>query len=360
MAQTRIFIIPEVLEQILHFLVIDKSLYPTLYVSRLWYRCGVPILWRRIELKGEDLYPGQSLPDDYNCVKDRPRLNKFIRIERAKDLSRLKKFIKLVRRKQTPVYCSSITHLEILYYHSLSDKKIISIIHSCPNIVHLSFIYSKGFSSRVLELIAGSYPNLKYLNLCGDRSNNLRGFRVREVDDGGLWRIVKSCHKLEYLNIAYCRGITEHSICGIIRSSPKLQHLDITFCEITDITIKEIANSCFNLKYLNLQGCNNISKEAIDQLKLNTHVENFRDLNDILAEIVRDTELSRRSPVANIRTRFSPVFRQTNSDMFITVDSGADNPIIAINRHSPRSDFNRILADRIEWLNSTDLTNPEQ
>src|SRR5919109_985557 len=116
MVQSDIFYLPEVLEHILHFLLIDKSLYPSLYVSRLWYRCSAPILWKRVELKGRDLYPGQSLPNDYNySAKDHPRLNKFIRIERAKDLSRLKKFIKLVRRKQTPVYCSSITHLEISY-----------------------------------------------------------------------------------------------------------------------------------------------------------------------------------------------------------------------------------------------------
>jgi hypothetical protein len=232
-------------------------------------------------LRGKDLYPGQSLPNDYNyCAKHRPRLNKFIRIERAKDLSRLKKFIKLVFRKQKPVYCSNVTHLEISYYHSLSDKKIIGILKSCPNITHLSFKNSAGFSNRVLELIAGLYPNLKYLNLCDDQSGGFRSFRYREVDDGGLWRIAKSCHKLEYLNLAYRTEITEHSICGIIRSNPKLQHLDITFCEIiSDITIEEIARSCLNLKYLNLKGCNNISKEAVDQLvsslSPNIHVENF-------------------------------------------------------------------------------------
>ncbi|CAI2199475.1 5028_t:CDS:2, partial [Funneliformis geosporum] len=130
-------------------------------------------------------------------------------------------------------------------------KKIISIVHSCPNITHLSFKNSIGFSNRALELIAGSYPNLKYLNLCDNQS--------------------------EYLNIAYRTEITKHSICGIIRSSPKLQHLNITFCEITDITIKEIARSCLNLKYFNLEGCDNISKEAVDQLNPNTHVENFQD-----------------------------------------------------------------------------------
>ena len=110
MAHSSIFIIPELLEQILHFLAIDKSLYPTLYVSRLWYRCGAPILWKRVELKGNDLYPNkQSFPDDYNYCKD--------------DRSRLKKFIKLIRGKQKPVYSSNITHLEISYYHSLWDEK---------------------------------------------------------------------------------------------------------------------------------------------------------------------------------------------------------------------------------------------
>src|SRR3989440_5193729 len=275
MAQSSIFYLPELLEQILHFLAIDKSLYPALYVSRLWYRCGAPVLWKRIELRGKDLYPGQSLPNDYNyCAKDRSRLNKFIRI---------------VRRKQTPVYCSNVTHLEISYYHSLSDKKIISIVHSCPNIVHLSFINSIGFSNRTLELIAGSYPNLKYLNLCDDQLGGFTSFRVREVDDGGLWRIAKICHKLEYLNIAYRTEITEHSICGIIRSSPKLRHLDISFCEITDMTIKKVARLCLNLKYINLRGCY-ISKEALDQLNPNTHVEIFRgpfDNQAVIEQVIR-------------------------------------------------------------------------
>src|ERR1044072_5302498 len=115
MAHTSVFNIQELLEQILFFLAIDKSLYPTLFVCRFWYRCGAPILWKRVELKGKDLYPGQSLPNHYNYLaKDRPRLNKFIRIERAKDLSRLKKFIKLVRMKQKPVYCSNVIPRNII------------------------------------------------------------------------------------------------------------------------------------------------------------------------------------------------------------------------------------------------------
>ncbi|PKY58651.1 RNI-like protein [Rhizophagus irregularis] len=389
MAQLSIFYLPELLEQILHFLLIDKSLYPALYVSRLWYRCGAPILWKRIELRGKDLYPGQSLPNDYKnyCAKDHPRLNKFIRIERAKDLSRLKKFIKLVRRKQTPVYCSNVTHLEVSYYHSLSDKKIISIVHSCPNITHLSFINSIAFSNRALELIAGSYSNLKYLNLCIDRPGGFRSFRTREVDGSGLWGIAKSCHRLEYLNISNRREYSETSICNVIRSCPRLQQLDLSFCQITDITIKEIAGSCLNLKYLNLEGCNNISKEAVDQLvslNPNIHVENFVPIQvpslDVIRELVRSLgiphdaprdvasldnfiidDLSRRLSERCILARTSPRSGGRLYNTRHSVDNNQNSVISQIhrqpNRRSPRINFGRILADQVEWWYSTDLTN---
>src|ERR1043165_9958343 len=121
MAHTSIFIIPELLEQILRFLAIDKSLYPALYVSRLWYKCGALILWRRIELKKGE----------------------------REDCTRLKKFMKIVRKRQKPVYSSNLTHLEILHYRYLSDKKIKGIVCLFPNIVYLNFNFSTGFSDKI-------------------------------------------------------------------------------------------------------------------------------------------------------------------------------------------------------------------
>jgi hypothetical protein len=321
MAQSSIFYLPELLEPILHFLVIDKSLYPALYVSRLWYRCGAPILWRRIELKGND--------------------------------PKAKKFIELVCGKQKPIYSSKLTHLEIPYYNPLSSKKIEGIVRTCPNIIHLNFENCVGFSNRALNQLK-AYPNLRYLNLC---SSGIMG-------DKALCGMVGSCRKIEYLNISFCQGITdrslikiadscqalqefhfacahliserfishilnscpnlrrfsipgscrrknrcdilveklltvekhlnvekhlsveyldfgrcvyvaETSICNAIHSCPNLQHLNLSFCGITDVTIKEISRSCLYLKYLNLEGCANITKEAIDKLNPNIHVDNF-------------------------------------------------------------------------------------
>src|SRR6266496_2321240 len=232
MAHSRIFIIPELLEHILHFLAIDKSLYPALLVGRLWYRCSAPILWKRIELEWTQH-------------------------------SQLKKFMKMVRRKQKPVYSSNLIHLEISNYHPLSDKKFNDIAHKFPNIVHLDLKFSTGFSDKTLKRIAESYSNLNYLNLQKDEYISCN---IGIITGKGLYAIVQSCHKLEYLNISHHTDICELSICNIIHSCPRLQHLDLSFCKITDITIEEIARSCFNLKYLKLRRCYKISKKAIDKL----------------------------------------------------------------------------------------------
>ena len=246
MAHTSIFNIQELLEHILHFLAVDKSLYPTLFVSRLWYRCGAPVLWKRIELKWKN-----------------------------KCHSQLKKFMKILCKRQKPVYSSNLTHLEISNYHPLSDKKFNCIARLFPNIVHLDLNFSTGFSDKTLNRVAETYPNLKYLNLQKSRYECSNGGKVT---DKGLCAIARSCHKLEYLNISCHTEIIGISICDIIHSCPRLQHLEFSYCEFTNEIIKEIASSCLNLKYLKLEGCDNVSKEAIGQLvslNPNFHVENF-------------------------------------------------------------------------------------
>src|ERR1043165_1660678 len=371
MTHTGIFNIQELLEQILHFLLIDKSLYPALFVSRLWYRCGAPILWRRIELKGNNRRYGYNVNNHF----------------------RLEKFVKIMCRKNKPAYASNVTYLEISNYYRLSDKKIKSIVNTFPNIIHLNFKKNIDFGNKSLFIIAESYSNLRYLNLwdaeaitdkglcalagscyklehlnisycrnitdkslfvidnCHDLqefhfakarwitdksiscilnscsnlrnldisyskgdvkdasmliqrclsieyldfasimafhnnalivaiirgSSNLRHLEIghNDIGDEITEALTHFCHKLEYLDLSGCTFISELSICNVIRSCQKIQHLSFGYCNITSTTIKEIARSCPNLKFLDLEGCRNISKEAIDQLNPNIHIENF-------------------------------------------------------------------------------------
>ena len=239
MVHTSIFNIQELLEQILYFLAIDKTLYPALFVCRLWYRCGAPILWKHVELKGNDLYSYHYFPDNYNyCVKDR---------------SRLERFIKSVYGKQKSIYSSNLMHLEITYYHSLSDNKIKGITDSCPNIIYLNFKSSTSFSDNALNLIAESYPNLRYLNL----------WDTRVITDKGLCAIAQSCYKLEYLDISYCREITEKSLYRIAGSCHELQEFHFAEARwITDKSISCILNSCPNLRNLDISHSKGDIKDA--------------------------------------------------------------------------------------------------
>ncbi|GBB92956.1 hypothetical protein RclHR1_20910001 [Rhizophagus clarus] len=183
--------------------------------------------------------------------------------------------MKIVCKRQKPVYSSNLTHLEISNYYPLSDKKFNGFSRIFPNIVHLDLNFSTGFGDKTLNRIAETYPNLKYLNL---QKSGFVTFNGGGVTDKGLCAIARSCLKLEYLNISYRTEITWISICDIIHSCPRLQHLNFSYCGVTNEIIKEIGSSCLNLKYLKLEGCDIVSKEAIDQLvslNPNIHVENF-------------------------------------------------------------------------------------
>ena len=210
MAQSSLIYLPELLERILYFLAIDKSLYLALFVSRLWYRCGAPILWRCVELK-----------------KSNTR----------------KIFMKIIYGEQKPVYCLNVTYLEISHYCRLSDKEFEGIADLFPNIVHLNLYDSVGFSDKTLNRIAESYPNLKYLNL-GGHGDGL-------ITDKGLYVVANSCHKLEYLSISSRKEFSEIAIWNVIHSCLWIQQLDVYGCKITYKTIEEIG-LYFKLKYLNL------------------------------------------------------------------------------------------------------------
>ncbi|RGB30534.1 hypothetical protein C1646_817871 [Rhizophagus diaphanus] len=247
------------------------------------YKCGAPILWKRIELKGND-----------------PKAKKFI------------------------------------------ELKIEGIVRTCPNIIYLNFENCVGFSNKALNQLK-AYPNLRYLNLC---SSGIMGITDRSlikiadscqvlqefhfacahlISERFISHILNSCPNLrrfsmlgscqrknrcdklveklltvekylniekhlnvEYLDFGRCVYVAETSICNAIHSCPNLQHLNLSFCGITDVTIKEISRSCLYLKYLNLEGCANITKEAIDQLILlnpNIHVEDFMNSMDMRAEL---------------------------------------------------------------------------
>ncbi|GES73965.1 hypothetical protein GLOIN_2v1476726 [Rhizophagus clarus] len=135
----------------------------------------------------------------------------------------------------------------------------------------------KGFSEKTLKRIVKSYPNLKYLNLQkAEEVDHNRNQTYRNIHLGKIRRLMYENYISSSSNSGCDTEITDDGLSIVVLRYRKLEYLNISHrTAITDITINAIARSCLNLKYIDLKGCYNISKEAICQLIPNVHVENI-------------------------------------------------------------------------------------
>ncbi|CAG8556690.1 14610_t:CDS:2 [Cetraspora pellucida] len=212
MVQLNIFDLPELLEQILYFLEIHQSLYPTLFVNHLWYHCGASILWQHIEFFNKDYQQSQrALNMSWVLIR------------------RLINFERVMRRKIKPTYCTKMVYLR-LEGLKISDALISVILRSCPDIRFLILDKSKGFTNIPIIEIARFSP------------------------------------KLQHLSFNSCICLTNRCITEITHSCSKLRHLELGDCSIGNEAIEKIASNCTNLKYLSLKECRRISNEVLKKL----------------------------------------------------------------------------------------------
>ncbi|RGB22006.1 hypothetical protein C1646_822715 [Rhizophagus diaphanus] len=149
---------------------------------------------------------------------------------------------------------------------------------------------------------------------------------------------MKSCYRLEYLNISNRREYSEASICNVIRSCPRLQQLDLSFCQITNITIKEIAGSYLNLKQL---GIPHDAPRDVASLK------NF--INDKLSRRLSECRILARPSLRSGGRLYNTQYSVDNSNISMTVDSDANHFTIAITRQVPRNYSVALLDNQAEW-----------
>src|SRR5437879_7572764 len=117
--------LPELLTEIFSYLAIDKALYPTLFVNRLWYINSVSVIWGKVEFVG--------------CKKS---------------LIYWKKFKKVVHTRK-PLYISKLTELYISRC-KVSGGTLYQIRGLCPNLRRLTISNCRGFSSETIGKIV--YP----------------------------------------------------------------------------------------------------------------------------------------------------------------------------------------------------------
>jgi|GEM_PF-4243093 len=99
-------------------------------------------------------------------------------------------------------------------------------------------------------------------------SSSLKDFKAPEdISDEILEKIVKQCPKLEFIDLMFCKKITDKSIKVVANSYSSLISIDISRSQVGDEGIKAIFENCSSLTTSHMSFCNNITAEGLKALK---------------------------------------------------------------------------------------------
>ena len=139
------------------------------------------------------------------------------------------------------------------YYNNinLTDKGLIGLSKHCILLNSIDISFSDYITDiGIIEIVSKSNDlHTLYINKCNSINDN------NNINDIGLIKIMKYCHKLQYLNISGC-NITDISINNIAINCNDLHTLDISRCwQVTNDSIINISKYCIKLLSLYICYC---------------------------------------------------------------------------------------------------------
>ncbi|CAG8603508.1 15778_t:CDS:2 [Cetraspora pellucida] len=144
-------------------------------------------------------------------------------------------------------------------YFSLRLYKIEKVIVGlCPNLHHLTISNCHVFSSETIGKIV--FSNLIYLKF---HNNAINTRKRHHIKDKTICEITSLCPNLTYLYLGYSNNISDMSVIEIAKSYKKIEYINIGGLGITDVSLKEIAHLCPNLRHLHLSNCEKITDNGI-------------------------------------------------------------------------------------------------
>ncbi|XP_044005677.1 F-box/LRR-repeat protein 2-like [Aphidius gifuensis] len=128
---------------------------------------------------------------------------------------------------------------------------------------------SKVCNSSIFPIVGERCKNLTRLEFVFDETS-------RELTKEAIIAISNNCKKLEHLEIPYCKITSCPFSLDHLSKLQYLEYLDLSCIKkLQDSTIIFIADECKHLKYLNIEGPNNITENAFDVLM---KLENLKEL----------------------------------------------------------------------------------
>ncbi|GFS34841.1 hypothetical protein Acr_00g0036400 [Actinidia rufa] len=101
----------------------------------------------------------------------------------------------------------------------VTDEGIGEILKSCPVLTHLK-IFWLGVSNVFERYSEHSIVNLKSLEACGTK-----------INDEAMANIGNRCPCLRYLDISYCKGVTNNGVMEVVRNCKRIREINLNRCE---------------------------------------------------------------------------------------------------------------------------------
>jgi F-box and leucine-rich repeat protein 2/20 len=170
--------------------------------------------------------------------------------------------------------CPKLIGLDLSYTHEFTEY-----FRDIPNkLEELDLVTCPWINKDTLSSMAAICPKLLCLNVAANPQLNYQCWMVLQkfkhlqtlslarcghITDEDLRIVLQSCETLHALNLEECRNITDKAFSEIPRLNSRLMMLNVSRTNISDLALIEIMTHSYDLSYLNLTRCENISDKGV-------------------------------------------------------------------------------------------------
>lgn len=147
--------------------------------------------------------------------------------------------------------CSSVRLISVASSPGITDPSICQIAKACRHLEHLDVSECQYVTSESLEQIGLNCKSLTVLK------------RNRFIGDYDPAR--KSRLPLEYPRTSSTPANADAEVLVFSKLMPNLKHLELRHSKLSDQGLVALVDGCSNLEYLDLTGCSNLTRRALDE-----------------------------------------------------------------------------------------------
>ncbi|ORX85048.1 RNI-like protein [Basidiobolus meristosporus CBS 931.73] len=251
-SRSRALQLPDVLALVFRFLAKGNSVYPCLFVSRLWHSVAARVLWINLSFSQETEFKNFLHTTNERTTAVFPGYTRSIRIVQLKGSLTLPTF-------GADKAFTRLDRLEFFICHRLQLDSICTLIKQNPNLTQVRFPGCVQVDDEVLLLLARHCPSLEYLDLRA----------CSNVTDRGIQAVARNCPSLSFLNVGRTSDgehITDRSVMEIAANT-NITTLGVSGCNVSDEGLLAlIQHRKGQLERLSLNHCSSITDRSMAQL----------------------------------------------------------------------------------------------